>query len=521
MTYHLLIVDDENTIRKGLADYMPWNEINCVVDGAARDGMEAIDFLKNGKLDIVITDIKMPRCDGIELAKYIHENCPRVKMIILTGYAEFEYAHSAISYGVTDYLLKPISKDTLMESVKKIIVQIDREREDILSRRRDIGYLREQLLRELAGDSPNREKQLALAADYGIMLDDYYAAVFDAGEGAAGLDYALESLAGQYPNDYVFSLNDRLFWLSRAGESPRPLLDTCTEIVNIGRQLYACFVSAGISGLHRGLEELPQAAAEALSALGQNFYSGQNVSLYKAANAPSANIHELCTGELFAIEKNLKERQFDAARQSAASLFSKLKSLTASEFDAKTICIQVYYICISILLQNGLTLPQDQPSNGRATADFFVTVHNTRVIHVLETAVFEVLKNTSEILSSQGRALNPLVKKALRYIHDNYQKALSLELIAEQIHVNPSHLSRTFKKELDEPVTEYINKIRIEKSKELLTVSGMLAYEAAEAVGFNDPAYFSQVFKKITGVSPKDFKNSGFHYACISLKNML
>jgi two-component system response regulator YesN len=510
MPYHLLIADDENTIRKGLAGYMPWDEIDCVVDGAARDGMEAIDFLKNGNPDIVITDIKMPRCDGIELAKYIHENRPWVKVIILTGYAEFEYARSAISCGVTDYLLKPISKDTLMESVKKMIEKINQERKDKQSRRRDMMHPREQLLRELAGASPNREKLLARAADYGIVLDVYHVVVFDAGEGTAGLDYALESLFEQCPDDYFFTMGGRLFWVSHSGSgSQGRLSDICAEIVNIGRLLYALFVSAGISGLHRGPEALSQAAAEAISSLGRNFYSGQSVSFYKADSASSQNIHDLCAGELFAIEKHLREQQFDAAHQSAAALFSKLKSLAASEFDAKTACIQIYYICTSILLKNGLTFSPGQPSNGRANPDFFLKVRGSHVINSLESAVFEVLKNTSDILSNQGRVVSLLVKKALRYIHDNYQRDLSLELIAGQIHVNPSHLSRTFKKELGEPVTGYINRIRIEKAKELLTVSGMLAYEAAEAAGFNDPAYFSQVFKKITGVSPKDFKSTG------------
>ena len=510
MPYHLLIVDDENTIRRGLAGFMPWDAIDCVVDGAARDGAEALEMLQTGSPDIVITDIKMPRMDGIELAKYIHENRPWIKVIILTGYAEFEYAHSAISYGVASYVLKPVAKDTLIESVQKLIAQISRERTEARCQRQDAALLREELLRELAGGAMHTEKLRARAAESGVALDAYHAAVFDTGKDAAALTYAGESLCGEYPGDYVFTLNGRLFWVSRAGDGGfSRLSDTCAEIVNIGRLLYALYVSAGISGLHKGLAELPLAVTEAVSALGQNFYSNQSVSFYKADNSgPSARyIHDLCAGELFALEKRLGEQRFDEARQSAVTLFSRLKSLAAGEFDAKAVCIEIYYICASILLKNGLSLPPDSPQGGRT--NFFQKVRDSRIINGLENAVIELLKNTADLLASQGRTASPLVKKALRYIHGHYHLDLSLELIAAEIHINPSHLSRTFKKELDKPVTEYINCIRIEKAKELLTVSGMLAYEAAEAVGFKDPAYFSQVFKKLTGVSPKDFKSSG------------
>jgi two-component system response regulator YesN len=103
---------------------------------------------------------------------------------------------------------------------------------------------------------------------------------------------------------------------------------------------------------------------------------------------------------------------------------------------------------------------------------------------------------------------SPLVGKALAYIRENYGSAgLSLNNLSENLHANPSHLSRTFKKETGETVTEYINRTRIEKAKELLTFTSLLSYEVSEAVGFNDYTYFSSVFKKITGVSPKDFKN--------------
>ncbi|MCL2628402.1 MAG: response regulator [Oscillospiraceae bacterium] len=234
--YKILIADDESTVLKGLSEFMPWDSVQCMVAATAKDGHEAIELIKNDSPDIVITDIKMPRKSGIDVAKFVHENYPKIKVIILTGFAEFEYARSALIYGVSNYELKPVSKNKLLDAVRELTAKIDIER----------GY---------------------------------------------------------------------------------------------------------------------------------------------------------------------------------------------------------------------------------------------------------------------SEKVNPLVKKALRFISENYSTNLSLETVASAIAVNPSHLSRTFKKETGEVITDYINHIRIEKAKELLALTDMLVYEAAEAVGFNDPAYFSIVFKKNTGISPKDFKD--------------
>jgi len=280
--YKLLIADDENTILKGLSRFMPWDTIGCEVDGTAKDGQEAIEHIKSRPPDIVITDIKMPRKSGIDVACFVHENCPQIKVIILTGFAEFEYARSALVYGVSDYVLKPVSKIKLLDAVKKLTIKIDEEREII-------------------------------------------------------------------------------HW----SESPM---------------------------------------------------------------APYI-------GRLYDIEKHLKDNNYEAGRRSASSLFMGLNTLMNQEY------------------------------------------------HV-----------------------SPFIEKALRYIQKNYNADLSLETIAAHALVHPSHLSRTFKKETGEAVTDYINRMRIEKAKELLAFTDMLAYEVAEAVGFKDSAYFSLVFKKIAGVSPKDFK---------------
>ena len=123
MSYQLLIVDDEVLIRKALSQYIDWESLNCVVHATASNGKEAIKIIEENKIDIVITDVKMPLIDGIELSRYICKNHPNITSVILSGYAEFEYAQSAIQYHVSQYLLKPISKEKIMSCIKDIVKQ--------------------------------------------------------------------------------------------------------------------------------------------------------------------------------------------------------------------------------------------------------------------------------------------------------------------------------------------------------------------------------------------------------------
>ena len=110
MIFKLLVVDDEVTMRKGISNYMNWASIDCQVVGNASDGVEAMEFLDREPVDIVITDIKMPAADGLEVARYVYEHHPHTKVIILTGYADFQYAQTAIKYRVTSFILKPTNK---------------------------------------------------------------------------------------------------------------------------------------------------------------------------------------------------------------------------------------------------------------------------------------------------------------------------------------------------------------------------------------------------------------------------
>ena len=157
MIFKLLVVDDEVTMRKGISNYMNWASIDCQVVGNASDGVEAMEFLDREPVDIVITDIKMPAADGLEVARYVYEHHPHTKVIILTGYADFQYAQTAIKYRVTSFILKPTNKKELFAAVQEAQKQliISQRQENIA--KEGVFFLKDQLMQELLSYAKARE----------------------------------------------------------------------------------------------------------------------------------------------------------------------------------------------------------------------------------------------------------------------------------------------------------------------------------------------------------------------------
>ena len=177
MTFKLLIVDDESTMRKGIAEFMNWDSINCEVAGTASDGLEAIAFLEKKEADIIITDIKMPEADGLAVAKYVAENCPETKVILLTGYADFEYAKPPIRYNVSAFILKPTNKKELFEAVQAAQNQLLTSRRHNSIAREKEAFLKEQFLQEMT-DQPYQPQFEGKLQNFGISLQSYYIAAF-------------------------------------------------------------------------------------------------------------------------------------------------------------------------------------------------------------------------------------------------------------------------------------------------------------------------------------------------------
>lgn len=500
MIFQLLIVDDESTMRKGISNFMNWESIGCEVAGTASDGIEAIDFIKKNHVDIVITDIRMPVSDGLEVAKYVYENMPDVQVILLTGFADFEYAQRAIHYNVSAFILKPTNKKDLFEAVQSAQKKMLTSKKNNSAAEEDLTFLKEQLLQELTGSllTPSLEQRID---QYGICLVQYYIAAFQITPPNPDISSFKKLILSE--RAYCFRYNHLVivvYYQAKSGNQvPGWILDNCSEIAAITHTLDSSQAAIGISRSHDTAAEFSTAVSEAIYALSLAFYTENNIARFTQTASPDDyDINAENSMDLLQLENTLNQFSFDESRNIIHNLFTKFKRNLVKSRDAKNICSQIYYICSRVSLKRGIT---------PCGAEYLTGIYNSNDIFTLETSMLEMLDTTISHLTGSGTSQNKIVEDTIKYIHSHLSESLSLETIAENLHISPSHLSRTFRKSYSEPLTEYINKTRIEKAKEYLINPGTLSYEVAGLVGYNDPTYFSSIFKKYTGTSPTEFKH--------------
>ena len=237
-------------------------------------------------------------------------------------------------------------------------------------------------------------------------------------------------------------------------------------------------------------------------ALTHNFYSEQRISVFESINSEeSAELSVENSLNLYQIESSLNNWAFQEASSVSNHIFSKFKSSFTNSQDAKNICSQIYYICCRVLVKKEL-----EPVPLRYLEDLL----KSRDIFALESTVSQIMEYTRENSMNTHAVPNYIIENTIQYIVQNLAGNLSLDTIAQELHISPSHLSRTFKKATSCSLTEYINKERIHKAKELLHNTDLLTYEIAEAVGYKDATYFSSIFRKYEGLSPSEYKTKFF-----------
>lgn len=509
MIFRLLIVDDEAPVRKGLSRFINWEAINCTIEDTASDGLEAIEKLKGLDIDIVITDIRMPEADGLCLARYVSEHYPDIKVIILTGFADFNYAQTAIQYDVSDFLLKPISKEQVMKAVQNAQKKIVAARQARRMEQTDLAFLKDQLLQELT-DHPEDEGLLGRLEEYGIMAGRYYVAAFQLLAPGGEITALKEMIAAQQTegccryNNLVIGI----YGAEAVDCAADSLVSQCREIREMASSMYGMEVSVGISGLHQGGGQYALAIPEAINALACNFYSAGGITCHSDAT-PSPSEGALTAEEALALnelEAAIINWDFEAAKAVVNSVFVRMKSRFAKSADVKNMCTMIYYVGFRVLVKKGKGAHQTASGVDMMDGRVIKEIERSGDIFELESIIRDFLDYIRRDMQSR-EAYSKIVQQAMAYIGNHLSEPLALDQIAGEIPINPSYLSRTFKKEKGQSLTEYINQARVERAKELLADGANLNYEVAEQVGFHDPAYFSSVFKKYMGMSPNEYRN--------------
>lgn len=521
--YQVLVVDDESVIRESISTRIPWSNMGYLLAGTCENGRQAVEILNQKKIDVVLTDISMPHMDGLQLAEYIHEHCPRTKTIIISCYDEFDYARRALHYQVFSYIIKPITAKEMMETLKHVKKTLDaenREERELTAMKSELlenkVILRNQFLTDLLNGKRSVEECRAEAAAFHFPSDmRYYAAAHCIAEQVPSdaqcdpLSY-ISSAVKEMSEGCAFQAADEsvnvIFYGNKRHGFMYEAMECCECIRNTLREKYQIRLSVYMGSEQEGFAGIAASYQEVRRVMAYRFLMRESCFLYS---------EDYRTGEV-AGENNIdpavwRERMMLAIRAHLDAEISKGIHDLADTM--RSLCLEKNRIIL--LFQNLILSAMELVElSGADNEDLYhkeyqliAGLGECGYLHETEEKVISFCVGISDTLdANRDSTAKRQASMAMDYIEKHYaQSDLSLQTICDYLSISVSYFSSIFKEYHDETFVEALTRVRVGKAKELFDLTGMKTYEIAEKVGYSDAHYFSAVFKKATGMTPTEY----------------
>src|SRR5690554_1425557 len=524
----ILLVEDEDAIREKLMKNVDWSAHGFNPVLGAGNGLEALELLQRHSVEIMVTDIQMPKMNGIELIKALKDQGYRLKIIVISGFAEFEYARESITLNVSEYLLKPFATKRLLDVALKVQEEMRKEQEE----ESELNELRSQIkenmvdLREkflvdlLNGNLPGSElgSKLRFFDLQEYEGKSYQTVLMELHTGQAettqeedkyllNLQFYRQAdrvLAGSPYNHLLLNLgNHRIVAVFFAPDSALPmrLEEYLTEL----RDYFQKEVTFGVSNSYQGLQDLSVAYREACVALQYRYLHGwDRVYSIKDLHLDHPGYHK----SLYLVYQN---RIFDNLRIGAheqihhdlKSLFAEMKTSQLNPETIRIIGANLVLLACATLNELGYN-PEEIFTGGFPSLS---EISHTESLNELEEVIGQFFTRINLLVGERRDSTNKrMVDEIRRYLEDNYASEITLSAIADQYRISPGYLSLLFTEHTGNNFVDYLTERRIGKAKELLKHTQLRIYEIAAAVGYNDPFYFSNCFKKLTHKTPSEYR---------------
>ena len=533
----VFLVEDEVVMRNGIKNNIPWEQEGFEFAGEASDGELAYPLIKKEKPDILITDIRMPFMDGLELSRLVKKELPQIKIIILSGYNEFDYAKTAINIGVTDYLLKPISSAKLLEAVKKVADMIEKEQDNARLIKRYEKEMEENILQEkhklwgaLASNRLSTIELLEKGQRLGIDFTASAYQVFlfklmqegDATGCSEELNRASEKvneLAGSWEYVLSFDRSPEGWAFLIKGESEEEVqstyLETRKELLELVESYPKVEYFGGIGNVVHRIGDIQTSYKEAARAFSSRFFLDAN---QIADSAEMVRVQTEQDGKIDVSKMLSKKREHELVERflkngTTEEVDSFLDELfqNIGEQNCKSLLYRQYvvmdlFFCASDFLGNLEIDIENLPEECR---DINQIVEKAEDTENLRYQIGNLFTETMQLRDSHSKKkYSKLLEDAKAFIDENYKHdEMSLNTVAAQVNISPSYFSTIFSSEMGQTFVEYLTHVRLEKAKELLMCSNMRTAEIGYEVGYKDSHYFSYIFKKVVGCSPKEYRN--------------
>lgn len=519
----VVVADDEERVCRLIVALGNWEELGIQVVGTASNGIQALELIRKEKTDILITDIRMPGLNGLELIEKVREISPEIKIMIISGYANFEYAQNALKQGVSDYLLKPINKDALNEALEKMAGEVRKNRQESTDiqneRKEELIKLRTRIFQDM-----NYDRSLYLTEE--ILRERYYLNI------EPGI-YQVIAVKQDAKDCKMFKKSMDFIWEKTKEIMLREITKECYDFVvsENGEYLY-------------GLMNYPQRKSEKIrqvvrscfnQMLARNDYLGSTQITLSFGNAvkdadkitgsfASANraLSERIlegTGKILELDTNsevLYEKQL--VDKFTRNLGSALQMLDVEEVRNIVEVLHREVIntpgvhgweIVEMVCQCGsiFIMRLDIPDKSDLQEEFRNNCHICTTVDDLFSYLFRFMaqKIKQMIASREEDSVRP-VRMAKQYIHNHYQEQITLEEVSEYVGLTPAYFSVMFKKETEIGFAKYLINERIEGAKDLLRETNLSVADICRKVGYNDAKHFTRLFEKNVGVKPAVYR---------------
>ena len=529
--YKMIMVDDEEDVRVSIEKKVDWNALGFELVGSANNGEEALELTEHMHVDVVLTDIKMPFMDGLELCAKVKENYKNTKVVLYSGFDDFELAREAIHLEAEEYLLKPIGAKDLENVFRRIKESLDKEFDEIRNLKKLNDYyqeslpmMREQLLAGLLEGQFSDEQAETMIESYGMDFEaPFYSVAFLEGDSYKGsgefqtgqlLMISLMNMAKEYLESnikchiFMYLGNVVIIAQMQNAEEVNDFVYHINQVCKMGARMLEIDADAGIGHVCVGLSQIAKSYREAKNALDYRVLGeerGQAIYINDVEPKSTEVVYQENSGIMKIIHEIKFGVEKDALDNSIDEFIQELKG-------ENIITVQQYQLTFMEMVTELMKLMRNYQLD---LADVFgkniMPYHEVENIHSLgELAVWLKDKCSgiwSMIRKMRTNSTNILTDKAKAYIEEHFAESdLSVEDLCKYLNVSATYFSVMFKKEVGMSFVSYLTKVRLEHAVELLNNTEDKSYIIAEKVGYTEANYFSYVFKKQYGVSPSKYR---------------
>mgnify|MGYP000872858878 FL=1 len=535
--YSIILVDDEEEVRKSIIKKIEWESAGFRVIGDAENGEDAMEKIEVLEPDVVLTDIRMPYMDGLALAEKVRQRYPSMKVVIFSGYDDFEYAQKAIKLNVTEYILKPVNVEELTSILKKIKRNLDKEIEEKRNvnhlrenYRRSLPIIKEQFFNDLVHKNLPEEFVKSKLKEYDISIAGarkWIIAAIDVEKGETRsktltlheeeelIPISVMQIVQEKIEDYcrftLFQSSSEADMVVIAAldddNTTTGFIAVLGDICKETRRILEVPVTIGIGQSCQDLSDIRRSYQTALVALGYKPIAGSGSTIYindmEPVGSGKLEFDSLDEADLNSAIKFGPEEKIEGA---VNKILQKMESAKVHYRQQQIYMFAILNSLLQMVQQYNLNMEDVLGGD----LDYMELFDKTQKKDDFGQWLYKISCKLNQFINQErDMTTRQVIQEAKQYIQDNYQNPdLSVEMICRHLHLSPAYFSTIFKKETGKAYIAYLTDIRLNKAVELLNKTDDKTYIIAAKVGYQEQNYFSYVFKKKFGVSPTKFRGA-------------